>query len=69
MSAGFGFSVGDFITAVELVANVIDALRSSGHASAAFRDLLSELSTLRITLAKVGEIQLDQSQTSDRLAL
>lgn len=69
MSAGFGFSVGDFIAAIELVVNIIDALRSSGSASAAFQDLVSELSTLHITLVKVSEIQLDPSQTSDRLAL
>jgi hypothetical protein len=36
----FGFSAGDFITALELVATVIDALRDSGKAATQYRGVL-----------------------------
>ena len=50
MSVGFGFSVGDFIAALELVSTVIDALRQSGEASVEYRELLRQLYGLETAL-------------------
>ena len=46
MSAGFGFSIGDFLAALELVSTVIDALRDSGQAGNVYRELLHQLYSL-----------------------
>jgi hypothetical protein len=46
MSVGFGFSAGDFISALELVATVVDALRESGESSTEFGVLVAQLTTL-----------------------
>jgi hypothetical protein len=46
MSVGFGFSAGDFIAALELVATVIDALRESGDASLEYREIVRQLYSL-----------------------
>jgi hypothetical protein len=53
MSVGFGFSVGDFIAAIELVGTVIDALRSSGSAATEYRALVSQLLSLETALLQV----------------
>jgi hypothetical protein len=50
MSVGFGFSAGDFITAIELVGTVVDALRPSGNAGAEYRELLFQLLGLESAL-------------------
>jgi hypothetical protein len=57
MSIGFGFSVGDFISAVELVSTVIDALRSSSSASTEYRELLSQLLSLESALLQVKRLE------------
>ncbi|KAN0098879.1 hypothetical protein V8E51_014542 [Hyaloscypha variabilis] len=44
MPVSFGFSAGDFIAAIELVATVIDALRESGDASSEYREIVRQLS-------------------------
>lgn len=53
MSVGFGFSVGDFIAAIELVGTVIDALRSSGSAATEYRELVGQLLSLETALLQV----------------
>ena len=62
MSVGFGFSVGDFISALHLVGTVIDALRDSGGAGPEFRELIRELYTLESVLLRVKRLELDGSQ-------
>jgi hypothetical protein len=69
MSVGFGFSVGDVITTLELVGTVIDALRDSSHAGASFRSLISELYALESTLLQVKRLELDEEQRESKLAL
>ena len=69
MSVGFGFSAGDFIVAFELVATIIDALRESGDASSAYREIVRELYTLETALLRVKRLELDPTQTAEHIAL
>jgi hypothetical protein len=69
MAVGFGFSVGDFITALELVGTVIDALRDSGSASAEYRELLRVLYGLETALIQVKRLEVDESQRAELIAL
>jgi hypothetical protein len=69
MLVGFGFSVGDFIAAIELVGTVIDALRSSSSASLEFRELISQLLSLETALLQVKRLEFDQSQYAEVIAL
>ena len=69
MSVGFGFSVGDFIAGLELVATVIDALRESGGSSQRYRELISELLSLETALIQVKSLELHPSQNAEKNAL
>jgi hypothetical protein len=69
MSVGFGFSVGDFIAGLELVATVIDALRESGDSSRRYRELISELYSLETALLQVKRLELHPSQNAEKIAL
>ena len=69
MSVGFGFSVGDFLAALELVGTIIDALRESSHASTSFRSLIDELSVLETALVRVKRHDIDDSHNVNKLAL
>jgi len=69
MSVGFGFSTGDFIAAIELVATVIDALRESGDASAGYREIVRQLYTLETALLRVKRLDLDPKRTAEVIAL
>lgn len=57
MLPGFGFSVGDFISAIELIVKVTKALRSSGGAASEYRSLVEELRHLRLLLEQLQEIK------------
>jgi len=50
MPVAFGFSIGDFIAAIELVRTVIDTLRESSNSGTSFRALISELYALETAL-------------------
>jgi hypothetical protein len=69
MSVGFGFSVGDFIAALELVATVVDALRESGESSTEFRALVTQLHTLQTALESVSRLEIDDAQQGEAVAL
>jgi hypothetical protein len=69
MSVGFGFSAGDFIAALDLVATVIDALRDSGDSSAEYRELVAQLFSLETALRAVERIELDDVQIGEVIAL
>jgi hypothetical protein len=57
----FGFSVGDFITALEVVATVIGALRATGKAASQYRGLLKQLHSLQTALLAVQGLDIDES--------
>ena len=69
MAVPFGFSAGDFIAALKLVKDVIDALRDSGGASEEYRELINELYTLETALLEVKRVELDDEQHAQRVAL
>ena len=69
MSEGFGFSVGDFVAALELVSTVIDALRENGEAGNEIRELLRQLYGLETALIHVKRLELEDSQQAELLAL
>jgi hypothetical protein len=69
MSVGFGFSAGDFISALELVGTVYNALRDSGTSSTEYRVLIAQLYTLEKALLRVKALELDESQHAERVAL
>ncbi|KAF8853763.1 hypothetical protein BDZ45DRAFT_598034 [Acephala macrosclerotiorum] len=69
MSVGFGFSVGDFIAAIELVGTVVDALRTSGQAGSDYRELVGQLLSLEAALIQVKDIEFEESQYAEVIAL
>lgn len=69
MSVGFGFSLSDFVHAVDLVTTVIDALRDTGHTSTEFRELISVLLSLETALLQVKRLEYDEIQRAEHLAL
>ena len=69
MSIGFGFSVGDVLAAIEVVATVCDALRSSGLANAEHQELLSQLSVLEAILHRINSLQPDDASQYEIIAL
>ena len=69
MSVGFGFSVGDFVAAIELVGTVIDSLREAGSSSAQYRELIGELYTLETALLRVKRLDVEDVQSSELVSL
>lgn len=57
MSAGFGFSVGDFITGIQLVRDVITSLQASGGPSSEYQALAMELFSLEPALLEVKALK------------
>ncbi|KAL9578027.1 MAG: hypothetical protein Q9212_005990 [Teloschistes hypoglaucus] len=69
MSVGFGFSVGDFIAAINLVGTVIDALSASSKSSSELQELLRQLKSLQIVLNQVKSLEFDDRFQAELLAL
>lgn len=65
----FGFSVGDFVTALQLVGTVISAIRESGGSGAEYRELVNELYSLETALLQVKQLELEEDQRSEYFAL
>jgi hypothetical protein len=57
MTAPFGFSVGDFISAIQLIQNICEALKTAGGASNHYQRVLVELGGLRNVLDELQKIQ------------
>ncbi|KAN0122404.1 hypothetical protein V8E51_000730 [Hyaloscypha variabilis] len=53
----FGFSVRDFISALEVVGIMIDALRTSGRAARQYQGLFKELQSLKFALLAIAEYE------------
>jgi hypothetical protein len=65
----FGFSAGDLIAALELVATVIDALRESGCASSEYREIIRQLYSLETALISVKRLEVDPAQNAELISL
>jgi hypothetical protein len=55
----FGFSVGDFITAADLICKVVQSLRTAGGAKTTHRELCVDLKVLTGTLLRVSSLELE----------
>ena len=69
MPVGFGFSVGDFINAINLVHTVIDALSASSESSSELRELFRQLHSLETALRETRHLEVDESLHAEVLAL
>lgn len=69
MSVGFGFSVGDFIAAINLVGTVIDALSASSKSSSELQELLRQLHSLEAALNRVRRLEFSDQQHAQLPAL
>lgn len=65
----FGFSVGDFVAALELVGTVVNALRASGGSGSEYRELVNQLYSLETALLRVKQLELEEEQRSEYIAL
>ncbi|KAI9640002.1 hypothetical protein NHQ30_011561 [Ciborinia camelliae] len=65
MSIGFGFSFGDFIAAIDLVATAVDAFRECGNSSSEFRGIVRQFGSLEDTLTRVKKLELDDTQRAE----
>ena len=62
MSVSFGFSVGDFLAA-------LDALRETSEARTSFRSLIDELYAPESALLRVKRLDVDNSLYIEKIAL
>jgi hypothetical protein len=69
MAAGFGFSVGDFITAIKLLWSIVDAVKECGESTAEYRGLVEDLWHLETAFTQVTRLEFDESLASEREAL
>jgi Fungal N-terminal domain of STAND proteins len=69
MPVGFGFSAGDFVAALKLVGTVIDALRDSGEAGTAYRELFRELHSLETALLYVRRLDGEEIPQAEIISL
>lgn len=70
----FGFSAGDFIAALELVATVIDALRESGGVTSEYREIVRQLyspgsTSSLFALIRVKRLDVDPAQNAELISL
>lgn len=65
----FGFSVGDFLSAISVVETVIASLNSASGSSAEYQSLITQLYTLESVLLRVKLLELDDSQNAQVTAL
>jgi len=66
ITPGFGFSVGDFISGIELIRQLITALEDGAGASKEYHDLIRELYSLEFALLKVKRLEVDDSLEGDK---
>ncbi|KAK4905854.1 hypothetical protein LTR49_024900 [Elasticomyces elasticus] len=64
--ATFGFSVGDLVTGIQLVCDIIQCLEDSAGSQAQYRGVVLTLSSLRLALQKASDCT---SDVNDRIAI
>ncbi|MCJ1247952.1 hypothetical protein MMC30_005167 [Trapelia coarctata] len=69
MAAPFGFSFGDFVAGIGFIKDLVEALRESGGSGEDYRAIISELGILQTALEAVQSLNVDDSLTSERIAL
>ena len=66
---GFGFSVGDFIMALDLMVRVTDALRDGGGAASQYQSLVRDLANLESALTKMQSYEIDNKPRTEMSSL
>ncbi|MCJ1476114.1 hypothetical protein MMC13_004779 [Lambiella insularis] len=69
MSIGFGFSVGDLLSAIEVIIDVVQALKDSTGAAAEYKELRAVLDGLQFALQSVKDCKLDQASNEYEAAI
>jgi len=69
MPVGFGFSIGDFISAINLVQTVINALSASSTSSSELQELFRQLYSLETALQEIKKLEVSESLHAEVLAL
>src|ERR1700733_11680502 len=69
MGTPFGFSVGDFITGINLVRDIIKALRDNTGSQKEYLELITELRGLELALEQVKALHAQQQQDAQRAVL
>jgi hypothetical protein len=69
MLPGFGFSVGDFISGINLIRDLINALEDSSGSSKDYHDLIRELYSLERALLEVKHLNVDESLQPQKIAV
>jgi hypothetical protein len=59
----FGFSVGDFITTISLINDIVTCLKASGGSASEYQELMLELDGLRLALTKIEHLEGGVEQT------
>ncbi|KAF2093426.1 hypothetical protein NA57DRAFT_48297 [Rhizodiscina lignyota] len=67
--AAFGFSVGDFVDGIELVRQLINALKRGSGSSKEYQDLIHELFHLERSLLEVKHLQVCDSLRPQKIAI
>jgi hypothetical protein len=67
VAPAFGFSVGDFVSAIQLIGKVNKALKDTGGAEDDFRSLFLELSQLQIVLEQLRDLPESSSPSQSHL--
>ena len=67
--APFGFSVGDFIAAIELVKTCIDGIQHSSQAATEYNEVYSRLRRLERVVVIVKDLQMADELLSERQTL
>jgi hypothetical protein len=69
MQVGFGFSVGDFISILYLIRDLIKALEDGAGSGKEYRELIRELHTLERTLLDIKGLKVDDSLQHQKQAI
>lgn len=69
MSAGFGFSVGDFVAGIKLVGDIVDAFNDGAGAKKNYQSLVFELQELSSALKEIRYVRFDESHSPQKAAL
>jgi hypothetical protein len=67
--AAFGFSFGDFVDGIELIRQLINAVKDGAGSSREYQDLVHELYSLERALLEVKQVQITDELRPQRIAV
>lgn len=69
MSAGFGFSVGDFVAGIKLAGDIVEAFNDGAGAKKNYQQFVLELHNLSAALGELRFVRFDESHKPQKAAL